>query len=466
VDSAVEPEREFVLSLQVKTVRPQARPGQEQSSLPVDMFEGELVAILTADAPFKVIGSAQVRIPVPRTGDGPERPFVLRATGSGEGEIRVDVHLGVEQLGTLRFKVSAILHAQPGQPQSGTVGMRKIQLKPGLVKVQFIPVSESGHLIQVVVGDKFGKLHPLKIDEKLLNEDLLRITDKLNSMGDGTSPGSMGTKRIELYGIGRKLFKLLPPEFISEFAKKSADADSLGIEGECKLPWELMADSDDDSFLSERLRVSRWLHGYDPVSLIQVRKAMFAYSERMTGAGTEVENIGALVHPGRDPECVAESVELYERIKAGDFDLFHYAGHTTDKDPSSPGSLELSDDDAFTMDLMEAVPEHSMERFRPVVFLNACGSADTGGRTLFDRWAEAFIKRGAGAFIGSLWNIRGMTANRFGKEVYRSVRNGEAETLGQAVDLARKRSVRDPSDPTRLAYALYGKDDAQISLGS
>jgi hypothetical protein len=115
---------------------------------------------------------------------------------------------------------------------------------------------------------------------------------------------------------------------------------------------------------------------------------------------------------------------------------------------------------------MEAVPEHSMERFRPVVFLNACGSADTGGRTLFDRWAEAFIKRGAGAFIGSLWNIRGMTANRFGKEVYRSVRNGEAETLGQAVDLARKRSVRDPSDPTRLAYALYGKDDAQISLGS
>jgi chaperonin GroEL len=466
VDSAVEPEREFVLSLQVKTVRPQARPGQEQSSLPVDMFEGELVAILTADAPFKVIGSAQVRIPVPRTGDGPERPFVLRATGSGEGEIRVDVHLGVEQLGTLRFKVSAILHAQPGQPQSGTVGMRKVQLKPGLVKVQFIPVGESGHLIQVVVGDKFGKLHPLKIDEKLLNEDLLRITDKLNAMGDGTSPGSMGTKRIELYGIGRKLFKLLPPEFISEFAKKSAEADSLGIEGECKLPWELMADSDDDSFLSERLRVSRWLHGYDPVSLIQVRKAMFAYSERMTGAGTEVENIGALVHPGRDPECVAESVELYERIKAGDFDLFHYAGHTTDKDPSSPGSLELSDGDAFTMDLMEAVPEHSMERFRPVVFLNACGSADTGGRTLFDRWAEAFIKRGAGAFIGSLWNIRGMTANRFGKEVYRSVRNGEAETLGQAVDLARKRSVRDPSDPTRLAYALYGKDDAQISLGS
>lgn len=467
VDSAVEPEREFVLALQVRTEISQARPGQELSSLPVDLFEGELVAILTADAPFKVIGPAEVRIPVPRTGDGPEVPFVLRATGPGEGEIRVDVHLGVERLGTLRFKVSAILHSQAGQPQLGTIGMRKVQLMPGLVKVQFIPTDTGDQLIQLVVGDKFGKLHPLKINQKVLNDGLLHITDKLNAMGDGTSPGSIGTKRIELYGIGRKLFKLLPPDFIAEFAVKSADADSIGIEGDTKLPWELMADSDDVSFLSERLRVSRWLHGYDPASLIQVRKAMFAYSERLTRAGTEVEKIGALVHPGKKPECVAESMELYERIKAGDFDLFHYAGHTTDKDPVSPGSLELSDDDAFTMDLMEAVPDHSMERFRPVVFLNSCGSAETGGgQTLFDRWAEAFIKRGAGAFIGSLWNIRGVTANRFGKEVYRSIRAGEAETLGQAVDLARKHSVRDPSDPTRLAYAFYGKDDAEISLDS
>jgi hypothetical protein len=467
VDSTVEPEREFVLSLQVKTVIPQARPSQEQSALPVDMFQGELVAILTTDTPFEVIGSAEVRIPVPRTGDGPECAFVLRATGSGEGEIRVDVHLGVERLGTLRFKVNAIHPAHPREPQSGTIGLRKVQLLPGLVKVQFIPMGKGRQLIQLVVGDRFGNLYPLKINEKVLNQHLLRITDKLNAMGDGTASGSLSKKRLELYGIGRKIFKLLPPDFLSEFSLRSAEAESLGIEGDCRLPWELMADSSDVSFLSERLRVSRWLHGYDPVPLIQVRKAIFAYSERTTKARTEVQNIGALVHPDRKPTCVAESEELYERIEAGDFDLFHFAGHTTDKDPASPGSLELSGDDAFTLDLMEAVPDRSMTRFRPVIFLNACGTADTGGgQTLFDRWAEAFIKRGAGAFIGSLWNIRSVTANKFGEEVYRSIRNGEATTLGQAIDLARKRSVRDPSDPTRLAYALYGKDDAQIILGS
>ena len=467
VDSEVEPERALVLSLQVKTVTPQAKPAQEQSTLPVDMLEGELVAILTTDTPFKVIGPAEVRIPVPRKGDGPECGLMLRADAPGEAEIRVDVHLGVERLGILRFKVSAILRAHPGQPQSGTIGIPKVQLTPGLVKVQFIPVGEDGQLIQLVVGETFCEAHPLNIDETVLNHELLRITAKLNAMGEGIAPGSLSKKRLELYGIGRNLFKLLPPDFLSEFALRSTEAESLGIEGDSRLPWELMADSNDVSFLSERLRISRWFHGHDQVSLIEVRKAIFAYSERMTKARTEVKDIGALLHPGEEPTCVAESEELYERIKAGDFDLFHFAGHTTDNDPSSPGSLELSGDDAFTLDLMAAVPDESMRRFRPVIFLNACGSADTGGgQTLFDRWASAFIKRGAGAFIGSLWNIRSVTANKFGVEVYKSVQAGEAATLGQAVDLARKRSVRDPSDPTRLAYALYGKDDAQISLGS
>jgi chaperonin GroEL len=473
VDSTVEPERAFIVSVQVKTVRPQARPGQEQSTLPIDMFEGELVAILSTDAPFKVIGSREVRIPVPRTGDGPERVFVLRANAPGDAEIRVDVHLGVEHLGTLRFKVNAIVHGRPGEPQAGTIDMRQVQLTPGLVKVQLISVNsdrkneKEEHLIQLVAGGTFFDSYHLNVDESKLNNALVNITAQLNAMVEGTALGSLGSQRLALRGIGRNLFDLLPPAFLDEFAQRTADAESLGIVGESAFPWELMADSEHPGFLSERLRVSRWFHGYDQVSLIQVRKAIFAYSEGLPRARTEVDTIGELVHPGRAPQYVAESEELCERLEAGDFDLFHFAGHSTSKDPSAPGALELSSQDAFSLNHMGNVAGQSMRRFRPVIFLNACGSADTGGgRTLFDSWAEAFIRRGAGAFIGSLWNIRSSIANKFGEEVYRAVQAGEARTLGQAVDLARKRSVRDPADPTRLAYALYGKDDAEISLGS
>ena len=146
VDSEVEPERPFVLSLQVKTVISEAKLAQEQSILPVDMLKGELVAILTTDAPFSVIGPAEVRIPVPRKGDGPECGFILTAGAPGEAEIRVDVHLGVELLGILRFKVNANLHAHPGQPQFRTTGIHNVQITPGLLKVQFISGGETSGL--------------------------------------------------------------------------------------------------------------------------------------------------------------------------------------------------------------------------------------------------------------------------------------------------------------------------------
>jgi hypothetical protein len=91
-------------------------------------------------------------------------------------------------------------------------------------------------------------------------------------------------------------------------------------------------------------------------------------------------------------------------------------------------------------------------------------AAVLGGQTLFEEWAEMFIDRGAGAFIGSLWNIRSDTANMFAIDLYRSLREGAASTLGEAVEFARHSSSVDPSDPTRLAYALYGKDDAEVIL--
>ena len=153
-------------------------------------------------------------------------------------------------------------------------------------------------------------------------------------------------------------------------------------------------------------------------------------------------------------------------MKAGDFDLFHFAGHTREDASLETNALDLGNDDDYTLSYMANVPEEALRQLRPVIFLNACGSASRLGRqTLFEEWAEMFINRGAGAFIGSLWNIRSDTANMFAIDLYRSLREGVASTLGEAVEFARHSSSGDPSDPTRLAYALYGKDNAQVVLG-
>ena len=460
VPSAAEVGSPFFLLLQVKATRPEPRPGISQQSLALAPLSGNLVAILTADSPFSILSPQTIKIEVPAAGDGPVSGFEVRAGARGTGQLRVDVYQGTELLGILRFSVAAHPARRDQEPRSGTIALRPAQVKQGAMMVLLTP----GEIL-LAAGGKWGNPHSLSIDPDKFAKEMLHISAKLNSMSDGTAPGSLTQKRGELRGIGKKLYRLLPGDFIDEFAKERPSASSLAIQGDSSLPWELMSDSDEDSFLAEELRISRWLHGYDPTSPIRLSKAIFAVSADVPGALGEITAIGQQLHRDQKPKLITDSVALHDRLNNGDFDLFHFAGHTG-RDAGSPAaSLMLSNINSFTLDYLEDVREHSLRESRPIIFLNACGSGDRpSGPTMFDHWARAFIRRGAGAFIGSLWDIRSSTANKFGVQVYRSIRDGEATTLGEAVNSARQHSVKDRSDPTRLAYALYGRDDAPVEL--
>ena len=96
---------------------------------------------------------------------------------------------------------------------------------------------------------------------------------------------------------------------------------------------------------------------------------------------------------------------------------------------------------------------------RPLVFLNACRSAGPRNRCFgLDGFAEKFLRAGAGAFIGSLWEVGDRTALRFAAELYQMLEDDRS--LGQAVTELRGR-VRD-GDPTWLAYAVYGHPEAKL----
>ena len=465
VDSDIELRQVFHLALQIKTAIPEPKLGVEQSSMPIDLPRGELFALLTADSLFSIIGSGGIKVPVPRTGDGPECGFTVRADALGTGELSVDVYQGTELLGILRFKVNVHNAARQGEAQSAAITVRQTEIAQGLMIVM-LSGRKAKRSIRLGVGDMWYEEHTLRINPKILEKELLHISAKLNDLSEGNAPGSFSTKSHELHGVGKKLFNLLPSDFLHEFAARRSGAVSLAVKGESQLPWELMADSDDDAFLVDSLRISRWPNACEPASPICLSNAIFAYTDYVADAAVEIRDIGDLLHPGEDPALIAEPEELFVRMQAGDFGLFHFSGHAAGGGSSPAKSLVLGQDHFFTLDLMEDVPRDSLVQARPVVFLNACGSASgSSEQTLFDHWAKLFIKRGAGAFIGSLWNIRSTTANRFGVEVYRSIQEGAATTLGEAVNLARRSSGRDYSDPTRLAYALYGKDSAPISIG-
>ena len=89
------------------------------------------------------------------------------------------------------------------------------------------------------------------------------------------------------------------------------------------------------------------------------------------------------------------------------------------------------------------------------MFLNACR---TDGQaplyTTVEGWAASFLRAGAGAFIGSLWEVADTSASTYAQEFYRAALGGH--TLGESARQARDAIRDNPGDPTWLAYTLYG----------
>src|SRR5208282_1369555 len=97
---------------------------------------------------------------------------------------------------------------------------------------------------------------------------------------------------------------------------------------------------------------------------------------------------------------------------------------------------------------------------RPLVFMNSCTSG--GAVPLYTDmagWADRFLGAGCGAFIGSLWEIRDTSALTFAEKFYDEAAAGKS--LGKAMRAAR--NTLKSSDPTYLAYTLYGNPFARLS---
>jgi CHAT domain-containing protein len=97
--------------------------------------------------------------------------------------------------------------------------------------------------------------------------------------------------------------------------------------------------------------------------------------------------------------------------------------------------------------------------------LNACR---TDGQaplyTTVEGWAASFLRAGAGAFIGSLWEVADTSASTYAQEFYRAAIGGA--TLGESARRARDAIRDNPGDPTWLAYTFYGDPAATFSTAS
>jgi CHAT domain-containing protein len=95
------------------------------------------------------------------------------------------------------------------------------------------------------------------------------------------------------------------------------------------------------------------------------------------------------------------------------------------------------------------------------VVLNACQIGRARWRlTNIGGFPAAFLRRGAGAFVGTLWSVGDQPARTFTESFYTAlVTNGRS--LAEAA-LAGREAARKAQDATWLAYVVYGDPDARV----
>jgi CHAT domain-containing protein len=102
----------------------------------------------------------------------------------------------------------------------------------------------------------------------------------------------------------------------------------------------------------------------------------------------------------------------------------------------------------------------------PIVFMNACQVAQ-GSMALsgIGGWAVALTRAGAGAFVGTHWNVRDDLAHQFATAFYNRLVGGA--TLAGAVREARQALLaRIDGDATWLAYTVHASPGASCKLAA
>lgn len=295
---------------------------------------------------------------------------------------------------------------------------------------------------------------------------------------------------MAMRAFGAELFEELVPVEIQRVLWKYKDLlDSIQIIArEPFIPWEIVhlrnpdgrGMPDEPMFLAQKGMI-RWMDGGG--------KDGCAAEEIRIKNGNALYVIPEYPHPAyKLPEAQKEKFFLTQEFEAreltpdssvviktlsspGAFDLFHFAGHGDANSGNINDALLLmrgrvDDHNTYVPDPLEATMVGQCsnifsEENAPFVVLNACRAGRLGQKlTSVGGFAHAFLRAGAGAFVGALWSVGDSPARTFTEALYKQLINGA--TLAEATTAARE-TARLAGDATWLAYVVYGHPYLRIN---
>lgn len=441
------------------------------------------------------IGTLRTRsLRLPATGSAEAR-FKLIAVDRGPAEVSVIVRQDSElPLATLRLTVEVVGsddHDQTGvarvaasvtDPDPAVAALPTIRLDEELVggrSTLHAAVSAGGetHRFRVKVGDKARFVRNVDASIAGLRAELAELP--------ASERAEVSNRRL------RRLGAALADQLLDRRARELLwahrdELDGLVVQttGEVDLPWELLLvhepgrePSAGDRFIAE-YGATRWVYDTPHPTAIRVRRSRARYlcPEYSTPALALARTAGEgdVVHRRFGAIAVEpDAADGLAALMSGGFDLLHFAGHgrwTSGADRRQELLLGgYRDDDATPTgrytdaDARRDLPHRpASEATRPIVVLNACdvGRLPSGDPGL-GGFAEAFLRGGAGAFVGCGWSVGDEPASRFVEAFYDELAAGS--TIARAARAGRDAATA-AGDASALAYAVYAHPDARVRV--
>jgi hypothetical protein len=398
--------------------------------------------------------------------------FDLEATEPGVHTLQVAAFTGGTYLGALPVQVTVDEAATgPSIEHSAPAGGRARDPGELSLLVHYDP-AQAVYRYQLI--DWSGDVPEEASSNRLLqtpSQSVEALVAQINALARGASPWDARTTNEWLKGQGIALWKAFIPEALQRefWARRDRITRLSVITSGDPVPWELLypfgAGGEDAGFLVDQFPVARWLYGAAPRSTLTVGSADLVLSggDTLPSASQELQGIAALLAGGNiQAATIADLPGLLQLFESAGFGLLHFSCHNTFTPATPNASRILMGGQPFEPVFLE---QHA-GRFgtaSPLVFMNACR---TDGQaplyTTLDGWALQFVKAGAGAFVGSLWEVVDSSAGTYAQEFYRAALAGD--TLGVAAKKARDAIRDEPGDPTWLAYTLYGDPAATLAL--
>ena len=464
----------------------------------------------------------RVELAPPKSGRQSKLYFDLRATDLGEGEVWVVVRQGQVSLLQLSLKpliVSNRAEARlPTPAQLASTQFGRTTFAPSLLSSTAAPAEQEPTVTKIRTEGSITEfptqpesLHQLRIIEQRngnlisyryeLDSPALKIFQDFQSQPItserldyvehlyqeiesrwGSSADDVEAFTAELRAFGGKLFDELFPEALRSilWQRHNQIQSIMVISTEPFIPWELVhLKQPGQSHLPEETKflgqmgLVRWLYGSSPPQTMQIRPTRAKYvipqypdsRYRLPQAEQELQFLEDTFQAiAIDPQ----PTPVRNALETGNFDLLHFAGHgLAEQGNIANAKLMLQgrvENGKYVQSYLNATTVEQYCKLsssnRPMIVLNAC-EAGRKGYTLtgVGGFAQAFLKGGAGVFVGTLWSVGDRPARVFTETFYKGLMAGLP--LAEATVRARETS-RQSGDATWLAYVVYGHPHLKV----